>query len=247
MRWFCFILLLCLGACSERTPEASRDKGPRIVSLSPAASIMLQDADLEDAIVGRHGWDTVLDPSLPVAGDQTGIDYERLIALAPTHIVIEWGARELPERLVELASSRDIEITPIETLTLADIDASLRIIRSTFGISSDPNDQLFGTQHELRTAWGDVLLVVATSPTIDCLGPGSAHHELLMLGGFTPTLAEGAPWVTQSLEDVIRLNPACIVLVQPGGSPDGSTAIFKTAWARSHAQALLRLYTTALC
>lgn len=223
MRWALTTILLLLISCGEHGDQPPPGGGPRIVSLSPAASIMLRDAGLSEAVVGRHGWDTVLEQSLPVAGDQTGLDYERLISLAPTHVVIEWGARDLPDRLTSLADDRGFEIVPIETLTLADITASAQRLAATLG--ADAAGQrlgAFGEQQPPREAWGSVLLVVAASPSVDCLGPGSAHHELLALGGFTPSLTNGAPWVTLSLEDVIRLDPACIVLIQPDSSPDAS-------------------------
>ena len=222
MRWILAAFVLVLTSCGERTNDAVRDDGPRIVSLSPAASIMLREAGLEASIVGRHGWDAVLDQSLPVAGDQTGIDYERLIGLAPTHVVIEWGERELPPRLVSLASERSIEVIQIETLTLADIAASAKLIGATFDAEGGAPMVFPEPADESRLAWGSVLLVVATSPSVDCLGPGSAHHELLLAGGFEPTIAEGAPWMTLSVEDAIALDPACVVLIQPGGSPDAA-------------------------
>ncbi|MEO1717816.1 MAG: hypothetical protein AAFR76_11960, partial [Planctomycetota bacterium] len=220
MRWLC-LLILCAIGCGEQTAPVSMSEGPRVVSLSPAASIMLRDAGLEDSIVGRHGWDAVLDQSLPVAGDQTGLDYERLITLDPTHVVIEWGARELPARFESLVAERDIDVVSIETLSLADIAESWTRIASAFDVNKSSVDLAALEQpFEPRDAWGTVLLVVATSPTIDCLGPGSAHHELLTLAGFSPALESGAPWVSLGLEDVIRLDPSCIVLIQPGASDD---------------------------
>lgn len=223
MRWLC-LLILCVVGCGERDVSSANDDGVRIVSLSPAASIMLRDAGLEPSIVGRHGWDAVLDQSLPIAGDQTGLDYERLISLEPTHVVIEWGSRDLPDRLVELADSQAFKIIPIETLTLDDIEVSDAAVRSAFGVREERT--IFDPAREPRADWGSVLLVVATSPSVDCLGPGSAHHELLTRGGFAPALAEGAPWITLGLEDAIRLDPDCIVLIQPEASPDtGAGAI----------------------
>lgn len=220
MRWLCLLILIVAG-CGERPPPVNAPEGPRVVSLSPAASIMLRDAGLELSIVGRHGWDAVLDQSLPVAGDQTGLDYERLIGLNPTHVVIEWGERELPERLVSLASARGFELVSIDTLTLEDIAASDQAIRSSLGIERrNPAQPLFDAPREPREGWGTVMLVVAASPNVDCLGPGSAHHELLVRAGFSAAIADGAPWVTMSLEDAIRINPSCIVLVQPGGPGD---------------------------
>ncbi|MEO1584064.1 MAG: hypothetical protein AAFR96_05755 [Planctomycetota bacterium] len=209
------LLVGCGEAHRSGDSGAQTDDLPRIVSLSPAASVMLRDAGLGDRIVGRHGWDSVLDPELPVAGDQTGIDYERLIGLRPTHVVIEWGARDLPARLRETARERSIELVEIDTLTLDDIASSAERVVSAFEDASPIDTGALVRMRDPKPAWGSVLLVVAATPTVDCLGPGSAHHELLIAGGFTPAIASGAPWVTMSVEDAITLDPACIVVVQP--------------------------------
>ena len=74
--------LLSLAGCErqaeQRAPAAIDEPGseqpPRIVVLSPALGVMLTDLGLAGHVVGRHGWDTLLDQSLPVCGDQTGLD-----------------------------------------------------------------------------------------------------------------------------------------------------------------------------
>ena len=84
---------------------ASRDTegAPRIVALGPSVGIILQDLGLEELVVGRHGWDLALDPDLPVCGDLNGIDYENLIGVRPTHVLLEWGSQEVPRRLEQEA------------------------------------------------------------------------------------------------------------------------------------------------
>lgn len=229
MRVLALAACIVLASCRPAEPPPVRDAGPRIVSLSPAASVMLRQAGLEDAVVGRHGWDAVLDPGVPTAGDQTGLDYERLAVLDPTHVVIEPGATGIPARLTELAERDGALVVPVRTLTLEDIEGSARAIAGAFGDAAPRGRELLdaaarlGAVRDARPSWGRVLLVVSVSPAIDCLGPGSAHHELLVNAGFTPALAEGAPWVTLSVEDVMRLDPAAIVLIQPASSPDAGS------------------------
>ncbi|MEL6499027.1 MAG: hypothetical protein AAF937_01660 [Planctomycetota bacterium] len=224
MRVLLWALVLLVCGCSH-DPATETADGPRIVSLSPAASIMLREAGVEGSIVGRHGWDATLDQRIPVAGDQTGLDYERLITLDPSHIVIEWGAREIPPRLQSLAAARGITLIPVETLTLEDIAASWQRVAEAFGTDPERIDlSAFRRRSDRRDAWGSVLLVVSSSPTFDCLGPGSAHHQLLVLAGFEPALGDGAPWVSLDLEDVIRLDPACIAIIQPGSESDDRAA-----------------------
>lgn len=215
-----------LASCGPVDQQPTRGAGPRIVSLSPAASVMLRQAGLGSSIVGRHGWDAVVDPGVPTAGDQTGLDYERLVSLEPTHVVIEPGGGGIPSRLVDMAERDGVRVIPVRTLTLQEIADSARTIAGAFGEVAPLLGDLLGAADRLsatresRPGWGRVLLVVSVSPAIDCLGPGSAHHELLVNAGFMPALASGAPWVTMSVEDVIALDPAAMVLIQPAASPD---------------------------
>ncbi|MEM8756790.1 MAG: hypothetical protein AAGF47_03300 [Planctomycetota bacterium] len=209
-------------------PVAVANDAVRIASLSPAATVMLRDMGLDALLVGRHGWDTTADESLPVVGDQTGIDYERLLGVRPTHVVIEWGARDVPERLARLADNRGMSIVPFETLRLADIVTSAQRLRDAFGAAGggEQTAAVVDAVSALNTPGapapevGRVLLIAGVSPTVDCLGPGSAHQEILTAAGFLPALAEGGPWMTLSLEDAIAIDPDTIVLVMPSASGD---------------------------
>ncbi|HED53393.1 MAG TPA: hypothetical protein ENJ00_04240 [Phycisphaerales bacterium] len=217
------LVLACIGcndaaSTSAGPPEAERDGGVRIVSLTPAGSKLLVDMGLGDRIVGRHNYDQVVDRSVPAVGDQGGIDYERLIGLKPTHVVTEWGARSPPTRLEDLGASQGFELVNISTLTLGEIVESARRLENVFGVGSELSSELdlvFSQRSEPRPTWGTVLLVMQTSPTVDCLGPGSAHHELLVRSGYTPAIAEGSPYVPLDAEDVLTLDPGVIVLIRP--------------------------------
>lgn len=219
--WLCCAAAALAGCQREQANDAT---GTRIVSLSPAATVMLRDLGLVDHLVGRHGFDTIAPASLPVVGDQTGIDYERLLLARPTHIVAEWGLRQIPERLASLASERGIQIIPIETLTLDQIDASFRRIAGAFErpVGVSPLGSLRASRPPAVEA-GRVLLVVGTSPTVDCLGPGSAHAQILDRLGHRAAIGTGAPWMVLSLEDIIGLDPDTIVLVQPSFGPDAAS------------------------
>ncbi len=110
------------GAAGEEQPAG---EGERIVVLSPAAAVMLRDLGLADRIVGRHDYDMVLPDSIPAVGHQEAIDYEALIRVDPTLIIIEWGSRPLPPRLTELAAAHGWAVKRITLLTLDDIARTL--------------------------------------------------------------------------------------------------------------------------
>ncbi|MEQ9616501.1 MAG: hypothetical protein RLN60_00530 [Phycisphaerales bacterium] len=237
----CFLAILALFhalGCAEAPgggDAATPSESPRLAVLSPASAIILRDLGHEDTIVARHGFDLVLDTSVPVAGDQTGIDYETLIRLEPTDVILERGAQEPPARLLELAGSRGWTVHEIPLLTLPDVrDAITQLERIA---SPPPQNSEGGTKlladldaaitdrPDACTPLGRTLLLTWTDP-VGVMGPGSFHFELLSALGATPIPNEGAPYITLDTEDVLRLDPDTIVLLMPGhGEGDLSDAL----------------------
>lgn len=216
---------------------------PRYVVLSPALAVMLRDLGQEDRIVARHAYDLVLDEDLPVAGELGRIDYEVLIGARPTHVLVEWGnaGQALPERLESLSRDRGFEIMRFTLLTLADIRDAVDTLEATLPhVDPAPPDGFW--QDRMDAVWvdnrlddagqprferaGRILLVAATDPTIGVTGPGSWHHQIVEAIGATPAIAEGAPWMELSAEDVVRQAPDAILLIQPRGrdEPDAVPA-----------------------
>jgi len=225
--------LLSLAGCERqaepRTPAATDVPGseqtPRIVVLSPALGVMLTDLGLAGRVVGRHGWDTLLDQSLPVCGDQTGLDYEALLRADPSHILTEWGTRELPAQLNTLAAKHGWDLQDFRLLSLADIGSASARLRALFpdaepAESIERFDRLMTAPVPAPLWKGRVLLLMGTSP-VAAIGPGSAHHELLLRAGGVPAITEGSPFMPLHAEDVLRIAPDAIILLQPrSGSGD---------------------------
>lgn len=209
-------------------PPSSEPDGPRIVLLSPAFAVTARDMGLEKFIVGRHAYDVVLDPSLPVCGDQSGIDYEALLRARPSRIWIEWGSRPLPARLAELASQNSWAITTLNALSIEDVQAAARELKqrvvaplSARGLlPTNAGDDVLasldraGSKRFETPPPGRVLLLGATDPP-SAFGPGAVHYEILRRMGATPAITEGSPYITLDAEDVLRLAPDVIVIVEP--------------------------------
>lgn len=225
-------VLCCAAGCDRRggpvepvanANEPENDEPPRIVVLSPALGVMLTDLGLADHVVGRHGWDTVLDQSLPVCGDQTGLDYEALLRAAPTHVLTEWGARELPARLTDLAARHEWALHDFRLLSLDDIAGTSARLRDLFPAATPADSverfkQLIAAPRPEPVWDGRVLLLMGTSP-VAAIGPGSAHHELLLRAGGVPAITKGSPFMPLHNEDVLRLAPDGIILIQPRSAP----------------------------
>lgn len=225
------LFLLSLAACGEpgesRTETAvEAGEDARVAVLSPAIADVMRDIGMGDAIVARHGFDQFSDPGLPIVGDQTGLDYESLIRVEPTHVILEQSATGVPPELGRLASEREWQLVEIPMLTLDDvIDVATRlrellpkqadhrryveaIISTDFAIGD--SEHRFGSAECLRRT----LLVLSTNP-IGVIGPGSHHWEALARADGTVVPMSGESYQTLSLEDVIALSPDTIILFRP--------------------------------
>lgn len=219
------LALLALAGCEKHSAPPT-SSGERVAVLSPAAAVTLKELGLERFVVARHAFDLALDTSLPVCGDQAGIDYERLVACAPTRVVIQWGSRELPDRLRELAADHRWTLIRYDPLTLPQAaDATSALVRE-FGPLVEPRcaaavEQRF---HDLlamapkdpsrRRRVGRVLLLASTQP-LYALGPGSWHQDVLERLGATPAIEQGQPYIRLDPEDLAARAPEGIVLVIP--------------------------------
>ncbi len=234
---FHFVLVLAataiaLAACDRREPAAATPapavpaavvSPQRVVVLSPALAVIVRDLGYADLVVARHAYDDVLARELPAVGDQAGIDYEALLRVKPTHLLLQWGARDVPERLTQLAQSNGWQVTNSNPLTLADIERSVREIDAALAGGASPTpaaDAMLRGLEEIRAprdagaGFGPVLLLASVDPPA-ALGPGSCHDEILRGVGGEPALTQGTPWMELSREDIVRLNPRAIILVRP--------------------------------
>lgn len=216
--------LFAIG-CERAASEGDGAVGgaPRIAALSPAVAITLRDMGYEPWVVGRHGWDLALSPSVPVCGDQMGFDYEALVSARPTHVLVQWGARELPERLVRLGEQRGWLVHDVPLLGLGDVEAFAAWAGESLGPAPEIGLSAAEVSGGLRPARVDgaaglrVLLVVPGEPAA-ALGPGSAHFELAARVGLGSALGPDAgPYVRLMAEDVLAMAPDGIVVFAPRG------------------------------
>ncbi len=229
-------LLATLGALAGAIPACSRDPaavnqapakpdpaaraGVRVAALGPALADMFSDQGGLDLLVARHAFDT-LHPGLPSAGDQSGIDYEALLRLRPSHVLLQWGQRDLPPRLQALAKEHAWSLESFPLLTLEEIQAAADrvnaiIAEARAGAAPPPPRivQSLSALHADRAAVGPVLVLFGASPPT-VLGPGSYHQQVLERLGATPAIREGQAFMTLDVEDVRRLDPRGIILIQP--------------------------------
>jgi len=229
----CILVLLAASACGRR--PAAGGAPVRVAALSPGLAASLVDLGYAHTIVARHAWDLALPGDVPVAGDTVGggIDYERLLAINPTHVVVQFGSESapLPERLMRLAAERNWVLMRFEPLALPEVWSAAQEmdrVLSSAGAVCEPAGRREQRAREWATAFvpdrtlakaGRVLLLADLSPPT-ALGPGSWHDDVLRAIGGVPAIADTGrprPWIVLDAEDLRVLAPDAIVLVRPRG------------------------------
>jgi ABC-type Fe3+-hydroxamate transport system substrate-binding protein len=201
----------------------------------------MRDLGLGKYLVGRHGFDQWSAQSIPVCGDQNGIDYETLVRTRPTHIFLQ--VPEVPARLEELSETGHWVVRNYQSLTLEDIREMTQDVWDV--VTADPLAEydpgaLDQVERAMDHAWsgrpaidpnavGPVLLLTSVSPP-QALGPGSFHQQILEALGGTAAITDGGPYQTLSKEDLLNTAPSAIILFLPraagleraldGSSPD---------------------------
>ena len=225
-------LLLCIGGCaaacqkSAPPPSTTAAGAPaRIVSLSPAISRTIVALQAEGAVVGRTPFCASLDQTIPVAGDIEGADYERLLRLRPTHLLVQPPLRGVDPELQRLASEQGWVLRHWHLDSIAEVRA---LVDELPGVIAPDDTALRARADALvleldaciaptarEAGWaGPTLLLSHVDPPM-AFGRGTYLDELLTsLGSENAIAARG--WASMTLEDIVRLDPAAIIVVRPG-------------------------------
>jgi ABC-type hemin transport system substrate-binding protein len=237
------IALLCtfaIAGCDDasgshpvRAAEARNEI--RIVSLSPALTRIAVDLGLGEWIVGRTQFCTAVDPAIPVAGDHFLQDFETLVRLDPTHILIQPPRNEVPGPLAELARQKGWSVVTWRIDTIADVRAVVREMPGRLAASpSDVSTRLAGRAAELlrdideslaapspRADDGErrVLLIYSTEPVISVFGGATYLDEIVRALGWRNAADHLSGWGQLTLEDVVRIDPDAVIVIAQGAVP----------------------------
>lgn len=234
MRIIMLAVLCVLVACepgrkTTNTPGSGTLEDVRIVSLSPAISRTLIDFGFEDRIVGRTPFCASLDQSIPVVGSLLDLDYERLLQLNPTHVLVQPSlAKGVEPKLRDLATRHGWILGEFPGLnTIDDVEAMILQLPGLIcgGLDDDVRNKASSKAAELSVliadaltpvgpeAWhGTTLLVESVDPVLVFGNETYLSDLLTALGGDNAAHVNG--WAELSLEDVTRLDPEAIILVR---------------------------------
>lgn len=220
------IAILCVAlsafacfACTEveRRPASTR---PRIVSLSPAMTRTVMDLGAGELIVGRTPWCAATDA--PVVGTLQDRDLARIAELRPTIIMVQ--AAELDAELARVAKSTGAKVVLTHIDRLADVEAMVSTLAGELASAhvlgaEEARDRILAEAARAREE--AKVIVAAQGPTLILFGtePPTAFGALTYvddlwsaMGGQNAVKRAGYPELT--LEDIVRLDPAHILLVR---------------------------------
>jgi ABC-type hemin transport system substrate-binding protein len=223
-------LLVLIASCarhdqSQNTTNHADDL--RLVSLSPAISRALVDLELAAHLVGRSPFCESVDQAIPVVGDLLNLDYERLLRVQPTHVLVQPPATGVDPNLLTLAARHNWTVATWPLHGISDIDRMLRELPEIIeheGLpqrSSHLRQQMDAvlTCDEQAMSWDRPTMLITSLDPVGAFGRETYLHDVLVgLCGINAVTASHYPQFT--LEDVVRMNPQAIILVRPGTSPD---------------------------
>ncbi len=228
---FLALAALVTTACGRSQPPAgadSSDKGPRIVSLTPAITQMIVDLGLGDRLVGIAQYDAAAPEGPPVVGIYTEVDTEKLLSVNPTHVLLMTGKDGPPAALTEMADAGRFTLAWYPyTNTAADVAEVLADVGAVLG-RPDEADALRDRMINDLKAVADrteglnkprVLMVFALSPVMASGGGTVLDAMLTRAGGVNAAAASATTAPTYDREALIALQPDVILLLKPGDPP----------------------------
>jgi iron complex transport system substrate-binding protein len=213
------------------TAPATLPAGPRIVSTVPAATLNLVLIGAVDTLLGISSYDQPFLPedkqNLPIVGDYLRMNYETLIALHPTAVIIQDAEARIPETLKELATKHHFEIVNIKLDNTADIWSAVQTLGRISLHENAATDAITEAKEELHLlsiATKDrphpkVLYVLERSP-MSVAGGGSFLGEMVELAGGENVGAKvPGLYPVISKETLVTLAPDVLLISAPSQMP----------------------------
>lgn len=241
-RWSAVLLLISailLTACGGSDRESDERLGElRIVSFSPALSRMVVDLGLGNHIVGRTQYCEFVNQDVPVVGDLLNVDYERVLGVFPTHVLIQSPMNGADRKLLELCEEHHWKVGQWSSIdTIDDIE---QVVRDLPGVLYE-NDATSREEVTRRATdllnqialaltpgdsevWRDEVMLVYRTEPIAVFGRQTYLSEVLERLG-AKNAVEKSGWIELSLEDVTRLNPPAVIVLSSSNKGNATESL----------------------
>jgi len=237
-RWLPLICaILLLTACGKTEPAATTAPvagtapatmaGPRIVSTVPAATLNLVLIGAADRLVGVSKYDQIFLPedrqNLPIVGDYETMNYETLVSLHPTAIIVQAAEPRIPARLRDVAAQYHFDIVNIKLDTVDDIWKTVAVLGKISGRDDAAAKAVADAQEDMKVMAAamenrprpKVVYVLERSP-MSIAGGGTFMGQMVELaGGENVGTKVGGLYPTISNETLAKLAPDVLLVSAP--------------------------------
>lgn len=232
------IMIATLAGCGREqagpaasAPAASAEHGPRIVCLSPASTLQIVQLGAADRLVGVTAFDEPSLPEeyrgLPAVGDYYNVNFESLLRLKPTAMIVQKADDRLWPHLKEFARQHQVELVNVRLDTLDDLFATARRVGQVCGKAQAAEYKVRLMQAQIqalreKTAvlpHPKVLYIIGKNP-IWVVGANRIWNDIVtMAGGVNLGASLGSDFPEISREGIVRLAPEALLLGDPGAPP----------------------------
>jgi iron complex transport system substrate-binding protein len=239
------LALACTAAGAAATREVRDDTGAkvripadncRIVSLAPGTTAMLYAAGAGHCLVGTiaHSKEPAEAAKIPVVGDAETLDFENLLGLRPTVVVV---AVDVVQRVrIDRIRALGIPVYEVHVTSLGQMPMSIRSLGALAATQAVADREAGRLDDELAAIAGRyrgrapvrVLYQIWDQPIYTIGGKHVINDALTLCGASNifADLATAAPAVTR--EAAVLRNPDLILVSAPPASADE----WRAAWAR---------------
>jgi iron complex transport system substrate-binding protein len=178
-----------------------------------------------DRVVGVSKYDQLFLPEgkrdLPVVGDYEAMNYEQLIALNPTALVIQQTESRISPRLKEVAAAHHIELVNMKFDHVEDIWTSVRALGRAAGVEKEAEEAIRKARQdvtELQLQYGNAgggsaarrpkVLYIASPQLMLIAGKNTFIEEMITLAGGENVGAQaGNGFLEVGREAIAKLSP----------------------------------------
>lgn len=216
-------LVLLLAACAP-TGAPPPVPGERIISVAPNLTELLYAAGAGEGLVGVSEFSDhpPAARSLPRIGNAFRLDYERILALAPT-VAVVWESGT-PEESMRQLEALGLRLVRIETRSLEDIARAIEILGALSGdpaIASASAQAFRAGLAALRARYRDrpllpVFVMIDDAPLYTVGGRHLINEILALCGGVNVFADATALALPVDLESVMARAPRAILSTDDG-------------------------------
>lgn len=226
-RWFSLPALLGLALIAAPLRAAAPASAPaniRIVSTVPAATLNLVLIGAADRLVGVSKFDVLYLPKaqkdLPIVGDYEDINYEQLVKLKPTAVIIQTIEPRIPPRLKDLAAQENFQLINLRFDHVEDIWTSVRALGKVAGKEQEARRAIEHAQDDLKDVAAQfkdaphprVVYLVSPKLMLMCGGKTFLDEMITAAGGVNIGAKAGEGFLDVNRETIVKLAPQVLLV-----------------------------------